>query len=160
MKNNKNALARQFLTPGSTRQDRSASSRAVAIILMLVLLMTASVGHLLSGVARADQKNLIPVSSRFNISADLQASLTTPSAGSVKVIIETQPSITGQAVSRLLSKVSRLGGMVARRLSNDRTVAAQLPAAMISSLPAADPAPYVTVAKPTQVPGLLKPTPA
>src|SRR4051794_29828475 len=127
MKNPKNTFSSVFLLSSRKRADQHRHRWAVSILLLISFLVLMPFGHLISDVAQADQKAPGQNGPARVISEDLQTSLNNASGGLVRVIIETNALSSSQAFSKLLTKISRLGGAVSRRLSNDRYIAVQLP---------------------------------
>ena len=158
MQTSKPRRASAFLLTDPKRPDARKGSRAVATLLVLSFIVATCFSHLLSNVARADQGGRGQSGHSRSISDDLQEFLNTASGGSVRVIIETKPSSNSQSFSRLLTRISELGGAVSRLLNNNKHVAVQVPVSAVFALADDNAVRYMTLDKTTHVTGHLETT--
>src|ERR1041385_3699014 len=153
MKELKNIYSGAILLSDPKRPDKTARKTVLSILLAITILTALPSGQLINGVARADQKGPSFGNQNNLISGDLLTLTNNTPSATVPVIIETNAALNRQAFSKLLTKISRIGGMVSRRLSNDKYVAVRLPAALIPGLASDEAVSYMSLDKTTQVSG-------
>jgi serine protease AprX len=158
MKHLKNIISGAILLSDPKRPDKTPRKIILSILLAISLLTAMPCGQLMNGVAQADQKAPMLSGASRLISEDLQNLANNTPGATVRVIIQTNTALQGQAFSKLLTKISRLGGVVGRRLTNDRYLAVRLPAAMITGLATDEAVSYMSLDKTTQVSGHLETT--
>ncbi|MFL6274270.1 MAG: S8 family peptidase [Blastocatellia bacterium] len=147
-----------FLLSDPKRPAARKRNRVTAVLLAFSLMMTLCSGHLLSGVAHADQGGQGHSGQSRSISDELQEFLNNASGGLVRVIIQTKPSTNSQAFNKLLTRISDLGGAVSRRLNNDKQIAAQVSVAAALTLAGDNAVKYMSLDKTTHVTGHLETT--
>src|SRR5580765_3005848 len=140
---------------GKLRAHSLKATKSVLALLSAAFLLSSFLPGFSSGVRSVlAQSN----SQGRRISADLAEAVSNSPSGVVRVIVDTKSSSNSAAYSRLMVRISTMGGIVMRSLNSGKTAAVEIPASAISAFADDNAVKYISLDRNTQVTGHVETT--